>query len=62
MKDQAVVEQFYSNTAAEFGSIDYAANIAGAPHAAGPIHEVTSAAYDKMFAVNQKGVRGHWCV
>jgi len=40
--DEAIVEQFYSNVAAKFGSIDYAVNIAGAPHAAALIHEVTS--------------------
>ena len=55
--DEALVDQFYSNKAARFGSIDYAANVAGAPQAAAPIHENTAATFDKVFAVNQKGVR-----
>lgn len=54
--DEVVVDQFYSNTVAKFGSIDYAANVAGVPQAAIPIHENTEAVYDKVYAVNQKGV------
>lgn len=58
--NEVVVDQFYSNTVAKFGSIDYAANVAGAPQAAAPIHENMEAAYDKVYAVNQKGVRELW--
>lgn len=51
--------QFYFNTAAKLGSIDYVANVPGAPQAAAPVHENTTASFDKMFAVNQKRVREH---
>jgi NAD(P)-dependent dehydrogenase (short-subunit alcohol dehydrogenase family) len=57
--DEELVKQFYANAVAKFGSIDYAANVAGVPQAAAPIHKLTMATYDKSFAVNQKGVRDH---
>lgn len=57
--DEALVDQFYSNVATKFGGIHNAANVAGAMHPATPVHESTSEMYDKVFAVNQKGVGEH---
>ena len=57
VSNEKVVEEFYSHAASLFGRIDYAANVAGVPHAAAPIHQMPDAVFDKVYAVNQRGVR-----
>jgi NAD(P)-dependent dehydrogenase (short-subunit alcohol dehydrogenase family) len=56
VSDETSVEEFYSATVQKFGRIDYGANIAGIAQAAAPIHLSPDEAFDKMYAVNQKGV------
>ena len=56
VSDEKIVEEFYSFATSHFGSIDYAANVAGVSQAATPIHLTPDGSFDKMYAVNQKGV------
>ncbi|KAJ9615218.1 hypothetical protein H2200_001292 [Cladophialophora chaetospira] len=55
VSDEASVEDFYSFAVSEFGSIDYAANIAGIAHEARALHKTPDNVFDKVYAVNQRG-------
>ena len=56
VSDEKAVEDFYSFAASHFGSIDYAACVAGVSQAATPIHLCPDEVFDKVYSVNQKGV------
>ena len=54
--NETIVEDFYSFVVSEFGSIDYAANVAGIGQEACPLTKVDDKIFDKLYAVNQRGV------
>lgn len=56
VSSETSVEEFYSFAVSKLGSIDYAANVAGIPHAAMPLHRTPDVIFDKVYAVNQRGV------
>jgi NAD(P)-dependent dehydrogenase (short-subunit alcohol dehydrogenase family) len=56
VSNEASVEEFYSFAVSEFGSIDYAANVAGIGSAATPVHQAADSVFEKVYSVNQRGV------
>lgn len=56
VSDEASVEAFYADVVAHFGRIDFAANVAGYGGKALPSTETSEEQYDRLFAVNQRGV------
>lgn len=54
--NEASVDELYSFAVTQFGRIDYGANVAGIAQAATPIHLAPDEVFDKMYAINQKGV------
>jgi NAD(P)-dependent dehydrogenase (short-subunit alcohol dehydrogenase family) len=57
VSNEASVTDFYDKVIVQFGRIDFSANVAGYGGTAAPITETSEAEYDKLFAVNQRGVR-----
>lgn len=54
--DEASVESLYSAAIAQFGRIDFVANVAGYAHPAQPVNELTLDHYERSFMVNIRGV------
>ena len=56
VSDEKSVDEFYSLAASNFGRVDVGAHVAGIGQAATPIHLTSSEVFDKVYAVNQRGV------
>lgn len=56
VSSETSVEEFYSFAVSQFGSIDYAAHVAGVAQTPTPIHQNPDAVFDRVYAVNQRGV------
>lgn len=54
--DEASIKNMVSTTVAKFGRIDYALNAAGIGGGGGPMHELSSDAWDKTVGINERGV------
>ena len=58
--NEAQVKQMVDTTVEQFGSVDIAINNAGIAQPILPTHELDNACFDRVFAVNVKGV--WWCM
>lgn len=54
--EEASIESFYSAAIAQFGRIDFVANVAGYAHPAKPVNELTLDHYERSYMVNIRGV------
>jgi len=56
VRDESAIDKFVTGSKSAFGRVDYAANIAGIPETVCPTAEASTAEFDSIHAVNNRGV------